>query len=76
MNSQNITLRPYHNPEGIDESKVPDGWRFRYADEKLEFLEADCRCWGEYGRRKGTFSNWDFYNGTCPAFTYIVPVNS
>jgi hypothetical protein len=26
-------MRPYHNPENVDESKVPDGWRFRYVDE-------------------------------------------
>ena len=60
-------LRPYHNPEGVDESKVPKGWRFRYADEMetkamvAEFLGAhgwyrSC----EYGRGKIT--------------TYIVPV--
>jgi hypothetical protein len=30
-----MKLRPYHNPENIDESKVPPGWRFRYADELI-----------------------------------------
>lgn len=26
-------LRPYHNPENVDESRVPKGWPFLYADE-------------------------------------------
>jgi hypothetical protein len=72
MNSQNITLRPYHNPENIDESKVPDGWRFRYADEVLNYAKA-CRIYRPY---YGDFSTI-FVNsgGMNHRYTYIVPVN-
>ena len=63
-----MKLRPYHNPENIDESKVPDGWRFRYAD--------------EMGNRPyicavfllGEWIPALHYNGTVPEITYIVPV--
>lgn len=30
-----MKLRPYHNPENVDESKVPDGWRFLYQKERF-----------------------------------------
>jgi hypothetical protein len=33
--------RPYHNPENLDESLVPAGWRFLYADEVC----ATAPCW-------------------------------
>lgn len=63
-------LRPYHNPENVDESEVPDGWRFRYADETSQ-KENDAHYYitsefpygyqsVEYGRNLKT--------------TYIVPV--
>ena len=63
-----MKLRPYHNPEGIDESNVPDGWRFRYADEiktrpHICGIHLDCE--------------WIFstrYKGTDYRITYIVPV--
>jgi hypothetical protein len=69
MNSQNITLRPYHNPENIDESLVPEGWRFRYADE----IKAKPRLSALY--LCGEWLPSCKYTGTCPTFTYIVPVN-
>ena len=28
-----MKLRPYHNPENLDESVVPAGWRILYQDE-------------------------------------------
>lgn len=35
MNSPHpYKLRPYHNPQNLDESLVPKGWRLRYDDEK------------------------------------------
>ncbi len=60
-------LRPYHNPENVDESQVPKGWRFRYADETttkakvVKFLGVhDWYQSIQYGRN--------------PKVTYIVPV--
>jgi hypothetical protein len=69
MKTQNITLRPYHNPENIDESLVPDGWRFRYADEikarpRLSALDL-----------LGEWLPSCKYTGAHHAITYIVPVN-
>jgi len=67
-------LKPYHNPENVDESRVPKGWRFVYADELIEQKLTFSRLW-----RPGwsfVFPQWD-----CPChrkllliFTYIVPV--
>jgi hypothetical protein len=67
-----MNLRPYHNPENIDESLVPDGWRFRYADEVNLYLGSNCRLWEPYN------NDWGGLNagGTMPCWTYIVPVNS
>lgn len=65
-----MKLKPYHNPENVDESKVPDGWRFKYDDEKniinmkAKFLGfMCCDVWHPttcVGRQRG--------------ITYIVPV--
>lgn len=65
-----MNFRPYHNPENIDESLVPDGWRFRYADEikvkpRLSALYLLCE-WIESIRLSGTHKD----------ITFIVPVNS
>jgi hypothetical protein len=38
-------LRPYHNPENVDESRVPEGWRFLYADELIEQKLTFSRFW-------------------------------
>lgn len=60
-------LPAYHNPEKVDESKVPAGWRFRYAHEMDQYAITArwfdgntwyCSC--TYGRDR-----W---------LTYIVPV--
>lgn len=59
-------LRPYHNPEGIDESKVPPGWRFRYADEMMTPTEAAMFKLSVGWRASG--------HGICASYTYIVPV--
>lgn len=61
-----MKLRPYHNPENVDESRVPSGWRFRYADE-MKFPHYGA--WFSY--------HWDFESvegGMNSAVTYIVPV--
>jgi hypothetical protein len=69
-----MKLRPYHNPENIDESLVPDGWRFRYADEMPSFPEENCPCllWMPH------YNGWSdsMADGTMPHWTYIVPVKS
>lgn len=66
-----MKLRPYHNPENIDESKIPDGWRFRYADEMKNMVRSQCRRW-----HSGQWSEWLGYMGTALVCTYIVQVNS
>lgn len=67
-----MNFRPYHNPENIDESLVPDGWRFRYADEMLNRAK-DCRI---YRPNYGDFNSISFKTGMDFRYTYIVPVNS
>lgn len=63
-----MKLRPYHNPENVDESKVPDGWRFRYADE-MGCKELKALFWSAYPDGKMLECN-----GLCRIITYIVPV--
>lgn len=66
-----MKFRPYHNPENVDESKVPPGWRFRYADEMQEHPQTKCHKWIE----DGAWSCSTFYSGLERRKTYIVPVN-
>lgn len=73
MNLHPYKLRPYHNPEAVDESKVPGGWRFRYADEAGTFAQSNCRAW--LGFYEALWSSGG-YDGNCLDLTYIVPVNS
>jgi hypothetical protein len=70
-----MKLRPYHNPENVDESTVPDGWRFRYADEAGTCAPTKCKCWGYYGREFRAFSSDSNCAGNSPTLTYIVPVS-
>lgn len=69
-NRTEMKLRPYHNPENVDESKVPDGWRFRYADE-MESRPERCRIASATGRH---FCIGDKATGLLTQFTYIVPI--
>ncbi len=62
-------LRPYHNPENVDESKVPPGWRFLYRHEAGICQHKPCRMW--FG---GRFDNYSGYDGNSEFLTYIVPV--
>ena len=66
-----MNFRPYHNPEKIDESLVPDGWRFRYADEMDGIVEGPCIQWNHVD-----WSHYRMFMGTNSRKTYIVPVNS
>ncbi len=63
-------LRPYHNPESVDESKVPKGWRMLYANEAGQAQLSACRMWipswGRFGVDKAI--------GQDRRITYIVPV--
>ncbi len=67
-------LRAYHNPENVDESKVPAGWRFRYADEAGTIAPGICHPWipwlGEFLNIRGKH-----FFGTDSRITYIVPVH-
>lgn len=63
-------LRAYHNPEKIDESEVPDGWRFLYAEEAGHPQPAPCRLF-----LCGDFNNLFGASGRYLSFTYIVPVS-
>lgn len=71
MNTPHLyRLRAYHNPERVDESRVPKGWRFRYADEIKKHPEI-CGI--------HLVSEWILsrrYKGTDDRITYIVPVAS
>lgn len=59
-------LRPYHNPENVDESRVPKGWRLRYADEMTAIVS---------NAKFPTSDGWRFSDhGVCKYFSYIVPV--
>ena len=68
-----MKLRPYHNPESVDESKVPAGWRMLYADEAGKFQRGPCVMWRDWlGFFKPSVAGWD--TGSRTDRTYIVPV--
>jgi hypothetical protein len=64
-------LRSYHNPENVDESRVPKGWRFLYADEAALVQHRPCRAWID---NEVLFDEWSGYFGKNTGITYIVPV--
>lgn len=66
-------LRPYHNPEGVDESKVSNGWRFLYADEAGKIQVSPCRVWLP---TRQYFDPLPYFSGSNPDITYIVPVDA
>jgi hypothetical protein len=61
-------LRPYHNPDNVDESYVPSGWRFSYEGERLH-RDKTVRVWLFFGFAT-LGSDWK----QAGAYTYIVPV--
>jgi hypothetical protein len=69
-------LRPYHNPEGIDESKVPAGWRFRYADEADRPAFGSCKWTRAFDICDPVDWEESVSGGTLPNLTYIVPVDA
>jgi hypothetical protein len=71
MNHHPCRLRPYHNPDNVDESKVPAGWRFRYADEAGTRANGPCVLWVSALARFGVLK---IHFGRQLQFTYIVPV--
>lgn len=72
-----MKLRPYHNPENVDESRVPDGWRFLYADEAGQRQYKPCRAWlPAWSTTPFCFSPHQHWCGDCHHITYIVPVNT
>lgn len=71
-----MKLLPYHNPEKVDESRVPDGWRFLYADEAGKAQDKPCRVWlPKYCESPNTFGASIKASGECLQMTYIIPVN-
>ena len=72
-----MKLRAYHNPQGADESLVPDGWRMLYADEFPLRQKVPCRlfvkpiCCGSMTPHFGF--KWTA-SGKVFDITYIVPV--
>lgn len=66
-------LRTKHNPERIDGSKVPRGWRFLYAEEAGERQRKPCRMWD---CTLNKFSEEMNYIGNSLSCTYIVPIDS
>lgn len=65
-------LEPYHNPDEVDESKVPKGWRMRYQSEAGELTKGQCIAFlNDYNK----FSFSTDFQGTATGITYIVPVN-
>jgi hypothetical protein len=60
-------LKSYHNPENVDESRVPAGWRFRYADEMTTKVRIV-----KFGGMHGWYQSCEY--GRNPCVTYIVPV--
>lgn len=67
-----MSLRPYHNPENVDESRVPDGFRFLYADEFGCENPRWLRAWWPEARRFD--SHWT--DCVMPGITYIATVNA
>lgn len=74
MKTHPCRLRPYHNPENVDESLVPEGWRFRYADEVVIRAGSHCRAFIGLGK-ESFFDECCNYLGTMLKLTYIVPVD-
>jgi hypothetical protein len=66
-----MKLRPYHNPEQVDESRVPAGWRFCYADEMPYPLNAAISVWLPW---EGRFDGKTNYLGNDTTLTYIIPI--
>lgn len=69
--AKEMNFRPYHNPENIDESLVPDGWRFRYADEMKTKAKTECT---SFLKTSGVWDDQPDYKGISTELTYIVPV--
>ena len=70
-----MKLRPYHNPENVDESKVPDGWCFPY--QPLSLRVKVCRLWWpENGGADGDWVDEIPFAELDEHFTYIVLVNA
>ncbi len=71
-----MKLKAYHNPQGADESLVPDGWRMLYADEFPLRQYVPCRLFISPVCAPGPerFSDRTNCTGTVKDLTYIIPV--
>lgn len=70
-----MKLRAYHNPENVDESRVPDGWTFPLHPFLLR--RSVCKLW--WPNRPEAESDWideKPFAELDKGFTYIIPVNA
>lgn len=65
-------MNDFHNPDSIPQSKVPSGWRMRYAHEAGTPASTRCRKWSDAIQM---FDYDDTFTGEGD-FTYIVPANA
>jgi len=67
-------LLPYRNPENVDGSKVPKGWRFLYADEPLTPKASVKLWWPETRDAQNGWVEEHPWASLVKIYTYIVPV--
>lgn len=72
MRSYPFRLLPYHNPQHVDASTIPHGWRFLYAHEfPLPFpCNLPCRL---HVVPTNQFTRRQTCTGAVPGITYIIP---
>ena len=70
-----MSPKPYHNPENVDESRVPDGWRFLYEDEAGKKKCTQSKVWISYSFPPLMLGSSDKFKHYSELLTYIVPVN-
>lgn len=70
-----MSLRPYHNPENVDESRVPDGWRFRYEGERPN-PKTPTKVWMRPIRYPADWSRSADHHYHVDEWTFIVLINA
>lgn len=70
-----MSLKPYHNPENVDESRVPDGWRFRYCGEEPD-PKTPTKVYMASTQARHLWSITADHHYHVDAWTFIVPVNA
>lgn len=70
-----MKLRAYHNPENVDESRVPDGWRFRYEGERPN-PKTPTKVYMAATQARPPWSITADHHYHVGTWTFIVPVNA